>query len=63
MPDLLTLLLQVAAIVIVARLAGVLFQRMGQPQVMGEIVAGVMLGPSFLGWAAPGLYHALFSGH
>ena len=47
MPDLLTLLLQVAAIVIVARQAGVLFERIGQPQVMGEIVAGVMLGPSF----------------
>jgi Kef-type K+ transport system membrane component KefB len=58
--NLVTLLLQVAAIVITARLAGVLFQRIGQPQVMGETVAGIMLGPSLLGWLAPGLYHALF---
>lgn len=27
---------------------------------MGEMVAGIMLGPSFLGWAAPGLSRALF---
>ena len=60
MPNLVTLLLQVAAIVITARLVGALFGRIGQPQVMGEIVAGVMLGPSFLGWAAPALYQALF---
>ena len=60
MPNLVTLLLQVAAIVITARLVGVLFGRIGQPQVMGEIVAGIMLGPSFLGWAAPALYQALF---
>jgi Na+-translocating ferredoxin:NAD+ oxidoreductase RnfD subunit len=59
-PNLVTLLLQVAAIVITARLVGVLFQRIGQPQVMGEIVAGIMLGPSFLGWVAPGLSRALF---
>lgn len=59
-PNLVTLLLQVAAIVITARLVGVLFQRIGQPQVMGETVAGIMLGPSFLGWVAPGLSRALF---
>jgi Kef-type K+ transport system membrane component KefB len=59
-PNLVTLLLQVATIVITARLVGVLFQRIGQPQVMGETVAGIMLGPSLLGWVAPGLYHALF---
>jgi Kef-type K+ transport system membrane component KefB len=59
-PNLVTLLLQVAAIVITARLVGILFQRIGQPQVMGETVAGIMLGPSLLGWMAPGLSHALF---
>lgn len=58
--NLVTLQLQVAAIVITARLAGVLFQRIGQPQVMGETVAGILLGPSLLGWLAPGLYHGLF---
>ena len=60
MPNLVTLLLQVAAIVLTARLAGLLICRIGQPQVLGEMVAGIMLGPSFLGWAAPGLSRALF---
>jgi len=50
----------VAAIVLTARFAGLLIRRIGQPQVMGEMVAGIMLGPSFLGWAAPSLSHALF---
>lgn len=59
-PNLVTLLLQVAAIVITARLVGGAFQWIRQPQVMGETVAGIMLGPSLLGWVAPGLYHALF---
>ena len=58
--NLVTLLLQVSTIVITARLVGVLFQRIGQPQVMGETVAGIMLGPSLLGWLAPGPYHVLF---
>jgi Kef-type K+ transport system membrane component KefB len=60
MPNLVTLLLQVAAIVIAARLVGLLFKQIGQPQVMGETAAGIMLGPSLLGRMAPGLYHALF---
>jgi Kef-type K+ transport system membrane component KefB len=32
----------------------------GQPAVIGEIVAGLLLGPSFFGWIAPGLYARLF---
>jgi Kef-type K+ transport system membrane component KefB len=60
MPNLVTLLLQVAAIVITARLVGFLFRRIGQPQVMGEMVAGILLGPSLLGWAAPAISQALF---
>ena len=42
------------------RLAGELMQRLGQPAVMGQIVAGVLLGPSVLGALAPPLWHALF---
>jgi Kef-type K+ transport system membrane component KefB len=33
---------------------------LGQPQVVGEVVAAIMLGPSFLGWVAPGISAALF---
>ena len=42
------LLLQMVVIIIFARLFGALFQRIGQPPVMGEMVAGITLGPSVL---------------
>jgi Kef-type K+ transport system membrane component KefB len=42
-------LLNVAIIVIVARMMGALFKRIGQPTVVGEIVGGVLLGPTLLG--------------
>src|SRR5947209_7098366 len=42
-------LLAVAMVVVVARLAGRLFERLGQPPVIGEIVAGLALGPTVLG--------------
>jgi len=60
MPDLVKLLLQVSIIVIFARLAGLAFRRVGQPQVMGEMVAGILLGPSFLGWIYPAAMARLF---
>jgi Kef-type K+ transport system membrane component KefB len=43
-------------------LAGLLFRRFGQPAVIGEIVAGVMLGPSLLGAAWPAAFRWLFPG-
>jgi Kef-type K+ transport system membrane component KefB len=46
-------LLALAVVIAVARLLGWTFRRFHQPQVMGEVVAGILLGPSFLGWAAP----------
>ncbi|HEY1875211.1 MAG TPA: cation:proton antiporter [Steroidobacteraceae bacterium] len=42
------------------RLAGELMQRIGQPAVTGQIIAGVLLGPSVLGGLAPQLWHDLF---
>ena len=54
------LLLQLAAILAAARLVGRLAARLGQPQVVGEMAAGILLGPSFLGWIAPGLADRLF---
>jgi Kef-type K+ transport system membrane component KefB len=52
--------LQILAILLASRLAGRLVARVGQPRVIGEIVAGIMLGPSLLGWVAPDIFAALF---
>ncbi len=60
MPSVLTFLVQVAVIVISARIVGSVFRRFGQPQVVGEMVAGILLGPSFLTWAAPAISQAVF---
>jgi Kef-type K+ transport system membrane component KefB len=45
--------LQLAAILAACRLFGFLARRVGQPQVVGEMIAGVALGPSLLGALAP----------
>lgn len=55
------LLLQLMTIVLFARLLGALFFRFGQPAVIGEIVAGIVLGPSVLGSLAPGISSFLFA--
>jgi Kef-type K+ transport system membrane component KefB len=52
---LLHVLLALVVIIVVARLLGALFRRLNLPQVMGEVVAGILLGPSLLGWLAPEL--------
>jgi Kef-type K+ transport system membrane component KefB len=48
-------LLALVVILVVARILGAIFRKMHQPRVMGEVVAGILLGPSFLGWLAPDL--------
>jgi Kef-type K+ transport system membrane component KefB len=50
---LLHVLLALAAVVVAGRALGKLFIYLGQPPVIGEVVAGILLGPSFLGWLAP----------
>src|SRR2546428_545502 len=54
------LILQVTIVLAVARLLGVLFQKIGQPRVMGEMTAGILLGPSLLGSLAPVVYSLIF---
>ena len=54
------LLLQIITILIVCRLFGWMFQKIGQPTVIGEIVAGIVLGPSVLGHLLPGVSAFLF---
>jgi Kef-type K+ transport system membrane component KefB len=55
------LLLQVIAILFVARILGTLFVKIGQPSVVGEILAGIVLGPSVLGKFLPNVSEFLFS--
>ncbi|HXH18112.1 MAG TPA: cation:proton antiporter [Chitinophagales bacterium] len=54
------LILQIITIIITARLFGYLFNKIGQPTVIGEIVAGIFLGPSFAGAFLPEFSHFLF---
>jgi Kef-type K+ transport system membrane component KefB len=57
---LLYLLLDLALIILAARSCGRLARRWGQPAVIGEIVAGILLGPTVLGRLVPGLPERLF---
>jgi Kef-type K+ transport system membrane component KefB len=52
--------LQLAVILAACRLVGLVAQRVGQPQVVGEMIAGILLGPSLLGQIAPGWQEFLF---
>jgi Kef-type K+ transport system membrane component KefB len=60
MPNLLLLLVQIGVVLVAARVVGLLFRRIHQPQVVGEMVAGILLGPSLLGWALPDVSARLF---
>lgn len=55
------LLLQVITIIVAARVFGWLFKKIGQPMVIGEILAGIVLGPSLLGIYFPEVSGFLFA--
>lgn len=54
------LLLQIITIIVVARAFGFIFRKIGQPSVIGEIIAGIALGPSLLGAVLPEFSAMLF---
>ncbi|MEO7193537.1 MAG: cation:proton antiporter [Pseudonocardiaceae bacterium] len=54
-------LVALAVVIVLARLLGELARRVGQPEVLGQLVAGVLLGPSVLGVFAPQVRSALFT--
>jgi Kef-type K+ transport system membrane component KefB len=59
--DLLVFWVGLAALLAVAHLLGALARRLGQPSVVGELTAGIVLGPSLLGRLAPGVQEWMFS--
>ncbi len=55
------LLAQIVTIILVARIFGWVFKKIGQPTVIGEIIAGIVLGPSLVGMYFPEFSAALIS--
>jgi Kef-type K+ transport system membrane component KefB len=58
----LVFLVQIVVLLVVARLLGQLCRSIGQPSVVGELAAGVILGPSILGHFAPDVFEWIFPG-
>jgi Kef-type K+ transport system membrane component KefB len=53
-------ILQILTILVASRVCGLLLRRLGQPRVIGEIIAGICLGPSLLKAVFPELHGLLF---
>jgi Kef-type K+ transport system membrane component KefB len=54
------LMLAIAVVILAARFTAAAIRRLGQPPVMGEVLAGILLGPTLLGAVWPALQHYLF---
>jgi len=59
-PNLALLVGQIGLIVLLSLVVGRLVEKIGQPRVVGEVLAGILLGPSLLGWVAPQVSAFLF---
>lgn len=55
------LILQIISIIVVSRIFGYIFNKIGQPTVIGEIIAGIVLGPSLMGLFFPEASEFLFA--
>ncbi len=53
-------IVQAVVVVVAARAIGLLTRKIEQPMVIAEVVAGILLGPSLLGWLAPEASRVLF---
>jgi Kef-type K+ transport system membrane component KefB len=60
MPDIKILLVQISVILITCYFVSWLLGKFRQPRVVGEMVSGILLGPSLLGWVAPNLSATIF---
>ncbi|HEY2446017.1 MAG TPA: cation:proton antiporter [Rhizomicrobium sp.] len=54
------LIAQIALLLLIGRGLGEIMQRFGQPTVIGQLLAGLILGPSLFGWLWPGAHHFVF---
>jgi Kef-type K+ transport system membrane component KefB len=61
--EVVTLLLQLATMLVLARVFAEIAQKLKQPAVVGEIMAGILLGPTILGTFSPDLFEFLFRSH
>ncbi len=61
--EVINLLLQLSAMLIIARVFSEIARKLKQPAVVGEIVAGIILGPTIFGSLFPDLYQSLFATH
>ena len=57
------LLVQIIIVLLAARMLGFLFKKIGQPSVIGEILAGIILGPSLIGYYFPAFFNFIFPTH
>lgn len=60
--DVMAMFLALAALLGAAKLGGELMLKLDQPSVLGEILAGIILGPTVLGTFSPRVYHTIFPG-
>lgn len=51
---------EIALLLLVGRGLGELMQKIGQPSVIGQLLAGLVLGPSLFGWLFPAAHHLVF---
>jgi Kef-type K+ transport system membrane component KefB len=59
-PSEVVFLAELVVLMLVGRLLGEAMQRIGQPSVMGQLLAGILLGPSLFGWLWPDVQHWIF---
>jgi Kef-type K+ transport system membrane component KefB len=59
-PDFVKLALQLTTMLAAALLFGEVMRRLRQPAVVGEMIGGIVLGPTIFGWIAPSLFEWLF---
>src|SRR5437867_3006670 len=59
-PSEVVFLAEIILLLVCGRVLGEVMQRIGQPAVLGQLIAGIVLGPSVFGAFAPELQHAVF---